>query len=224
MSVDSGNPSSQLPIKTGRLIVITGQSGAGKTTLVDTLLALHPHFVRPITCTTRSARDGEVTGVHYHFLTPNEFAQLVSEDYFLETAAVYGQNYGSPKTPVLQALAEGRDVLLVVDVQGAQQIMNCSETLIREALILFFVGAAEHVLRHRIIKRAAEKGKQVDCNDLQRRLAESEAEWQFARRCEYVVVNNRDGDAALASTYQQFREAVLHLLPNPETHRGQSGD
>ena len=123
------------------MAVISGPSGAGKTTLCQNLLAADPSLVRAVTCTTRAPRLGERDGVDYHFLTPEAFQRGVSSGEFLEHATVHGQSYGTWNREVLDRLKAGQDVLLNVDVQGAATVraMARSDPLLGGALVTVFL-------------------------------------------------------------------------------------
>jgi len=107
----------------GRLVVLSGPSGAGKTTVCDRLLE-EPEIVRAITATTRPPRDGEVEGVHYYFLDEESFRRDIEQGRFIEYAEVYDRWYGTPEAPLEKQLATGRTVLLNIDVQGAEELMD----------------------------------------------------------------------------------------------------
>ncbi len=107
----------------GRLFVISGPAGAGKTEIVKKLIAKHPDVRLSVSCTTRAPRPGEVDGVNYHFVTEQRFMELVDQGAFYEWAHVHQNHYGTLKSTVQQELAEGRDLILEIDVQGCLQAM-----------------------------------------------------------------------------------------------------
>ncbi len=113
----------------GRLFVISGPAGAGKTEIVKKLIARHPDVKLSVSCTTRAPRPGEVNGVNYHFVTDERFDELVAEGAFYEWAHVHQNRYGTLKHTVQQELSEGHDLILEIDVQGCLQAMAQDETV-----------------------------------------------------------------------------------------------
>lgn len=165
----------------GRVLVISGPSGVGKTSVCDALLA-DPEIVRVTTATTRGLRPGEVDGQHYHFLSPDAFAEHEARGFFLETAEVFGRRYGTPRVAVEQELAAGRSVILNIDVQGAASI----RALLGERLLtIFLMPPSEETLAERLRARGSE-----DKADLERRLAEARHEMDQRDRFDAVVVND----------------------------------
>lgn len=113
----------------GRLFVISGPAGAGKTEIVKKLLEKHPDVKLSVSCTTRAPRPGEVNGVNYHFVSDERFDELVARDAFYEWAHVHQNRYGTLKETVRQELAEGHDLILEIDVQGCLQAMAQDDTV-----------------------------------------------------------------------------------------------
>ena len=113
----------------GRLFVISGPAGAGKTEIVKMLLKKHPDVRLSVSCTTRAPRPGEVDGVNYHFVSEARFKQLVDEGAFYEWAHVHQNHYGTLKSTVQKELAEGHDLILEIDVQGCLQAMAQDPTV-----------------------------------------------------------------------------------------------
>jgi guanylate kinase len=106
-----------------RLTVVSGPTAVGKGTVVAALRREHPEIFVSVSATTRPPRPGEVDGVHYHFVDEQEFDRLVAENDLLEWAVVHGRHrYGTPREPVLRAIAEGREAVLEIDLQGARQV------------------------------------------------------------------------------------------------------
>jgi guanylate kinase len=167
------------------LIIISGPSGVGKDTIIDALRhrprSKDYHYV--VTCTTRARRPGESDGVSYNFLDPARFGELRKAGEFLEANQVHGHWYGTPRRQVREALAAGRDVILKIDVQGAQFV---KET-VPEALLIFLVPPSLEDLFHRLQSRATES---VDELELRQRNAAIE----LARQDDYdYVVTNETG-------------------------------
>jgi len=126
------------------VVVVSAPSGAGKTTLCDNVRAALPSVSRVVTCTTRSPRDGELDGVDYYFLGEDEFLGRVEGGEFLENAVVHGNHYGVLKSELRAKLAEGSDVLLNIDVQGAATIREAAadDPVLSEALVTVFLCPA----------------------------------------------------------------------------------
>jgi len=151
------------------LILISAPSGGGKTTLCNHLLAARPGMTRAITCTTRAPRPGEKDGVDYYFFGAAEFEKRVAEGEFIEHATVFGRSYGILRSELLDKLRSGRDVLLNVDVQGAETIRAKAqrEPELKRALVsVFLTPPSVAVLEERLKKRnsdsAAEIQKRLD--------------------------------------------------------------
>ncbi|HSI86013.1 MAG: guanylate kinase [Candidatus Methylacidiphilales bacterium] len=145
----------------GILFVVSAPSGTGKTTLVDNLRAT-PDFIQSVSCTTRKPRPGEQHGRDYFFHTVQEFESMLAAGEFIEHASVYGNYYGTLKRTVRGALAEGTDVLLAIDVQGAAQIRGTTDALILSSLVdVFILPPNYEEWERRLRKRATETEEQI---------------------------------------------------------------
>ena len=164
----------------GLLVVLSGPSGVGKTTVVDRLLE-RPGFRRAVTATTRAPRPGEVDGVHYRFLDDATFARLVAEGRFLEHATVHDRSYGTPIDAVDAVLDAGDTCLLNIDVQGAATLRE----RVPEALQVFLAPPSFEELERRLRGRRSETEEQV-----RRRLATARAELARADEFASVVIND----------------------------------
>lgn len=148
--------------RSGILFVVSAPSGTGKTTLCANVRQT-PDLVYSVSCTTRPIRKGEKDGADYYFLSREEFEKRIRSGEMLEHADVYGQHYGTPKGPILEHLAAGRDVLLDIDVQGARQIRDSKDPKIREALADIFIMPPDlEELRRRLEGRGTETAAQID--------------------------------------------------------------
>ena len=164
----------------GNIFVISAASGTGKTTLVSRLVQRHPNVRVSVSHTTRPPRAGEVNGQHYHFVSEEEFVRLAGEGAFLEHAQVFGNYYGTSYESVQSMCEQGYDVILEIDVQGAQQVRKA----LPEALSIFILPPSLAVLEQRLRQR------QTDSEEvIARRLSEAVDEIQQALTFDYVVSN-----------------------------------
>jgi guanylate kinase len=169
------------------LIVISAPSGAGKTTLCNGLLAADPHITRAITCTTRPPRPGERDGVDYYFLAAGEFARRADAGEFLEHATVFGNRYGTLKAEVLKRFQAGQDVLLNIDVQGADSVRAAAAIhprLARALVTVFVTPPSLAELESRLRKRAQDAPEVIA-----RRLAAARSELAHWDKFEYVILS-----------------------------------
>lgn len=175
----------------GLLIVLSGPSGVGKTTLCERLLQDCPGMVRSLTCTTRAPRGNEVDGQDYFFLTDCEFDRRLAAGQLLEHAVVHGHKYGTPRGLVEDLLRQGKDVLLAIDVQGAAQVRDCvavkagSCALKANLVDIFILPPSIEVLRERLAKRNEDSEEVVRV-----RLANAVKEMESAGCFKYSVVND----------------------------------
>jgi guanylate kinase len=202
-----GAPAQREPAAGALLVIISGPSGVGKDTIIDALRRLprehHAHYV--VTCTTRARRPGEVDGTSYHFLDRGRFEEMRDAGEFLEANEVHGHWYGTPRGQVRDALAAGRDVILKIDVQGAQFI---KET-VPEALLIFLVPPSLEDLFHRLRSRATESADELE-------LRQRNAAIELARQDDYdYVVTNETGQVERTATRIEEIIAEEHRR-NPE--------
>jgi guanylate kinase len=146
----------------GILLVVSGPSGSGKTTLCRRLACENEaHY--SISCTTRSPRPGETEGKDYHFLSREQFISKRQNGEFLESAEVHGNLYGTLRSEVVQYLAVGRDVVMDLDIQGAELVRKCEDTSIRSALVdLFVMPANEEELFKRLSGRGTDSAEVIE--------------------------------------------------------------
>ncbi|MBU1229671.1 MAG: guanylate kinase [Proteobacteria bacterium] len=171
----------------GLCLVISAPSGAGKSTLVERLCKKFPHFAYSISCTTRAPRGGERQGEQYHFLTREEFLARREAGYFAEWAEVHGNLYGTPRVPVEELLADGRDVLFDIDVQGALQLKGTFP----QGLFVFILPPSLPELERRLRGRGTDSEE-----DIARRLGNALGELRQAGRFDYLIVNDDLVEAA----------------------------
>jgi guanylate kinase len=177
----------------GKLVIISGPSGVGKTTICRELGRRFPNVYLSVSATTRAKSDAEVDGQDYHFIAMDEFNKLAREGYFLEFAEVFGNMYGTPKSEVNAALAEGKTVLLEIDVQGARQV----KSKYPDAKMVFILPPTQKDLIERMDGRGRE-----DEDSAKMRLAGANDEIAAAWRYYNNMVINDDLDQAVGEVAQ----------------------
>lgn len=183
---------------TGRLVVISGPSGVGKTTITRGLVEAFPDSALSVSVTTRPPGPGDREGVDYFFISREEFNRLVREGALLEHAEVFGNAYGTPRRWVEDQLRQGRLVLLEIDVQGARQVRSA----VPHALGIFILPPSEDELlrRLRLRRRDTEEAIQRRFAEAKREIAEAKASGAYDA---YIV--NRDLDSAIAEAVEFVR-------------------
>jgi len=170
------------------LIVLSAPSGGGKTTVCQELLVARPNLTRAITCTTREPRPREREGVDYYFLDAATFLKRVQAGNFLEHATVHGNSYGTLKSEVLGKLRQGKEVLLIVDVQGAAAIRAHAEgdaELKRALVTVFLAPPSMAVLEQRLKKRGMDSPAAI-----QKRLGVARQEIAQSKNFDYLIVSS----------------------------------
>lgn len=161
---------------------MSSPSGAGKTTLSRKLLAADSNISMSVSVTTRKPRPGEVEGKDYHFISKDDFEDMIAHGQLLEWANVFGNLYGTPRKPVEDALNAGRDVLFDIDWQGTQQL---AQGMVDDLVRLFILPPEPDVLRQRLINRAQDSSAVIA-----RRMAEAAHEISHWPEYDYVIVND----------------------------------
>jgi guanylate kinase len=183
------------------LLVISAPSGAGKSSLCNRLTEHFPQMVYSVSCTKRAPRGGERDGIHYHFLVEAEFDRRVQRGDFLEHARVHGHRYGTLKQTTAEALARGSDVIMDIDVQGAQQIrracvaMNDRDLIKQSFVDIFIAPPSMEELRRRLCSRATDRDDVIEL-----RLRNAAEEMRHQASYQHVVVND------------DFEKAVTELI------------
>lgn len=168
--------------KNGSLFIVTAPSGAGKTSMVRKLLDTDAGVVLSVSYTTRAMRPGEVDGVHYHFVSEDVFVKMLADGDFLESAEVHGSRYGTSQTQVESVLAQGRDLVLEIDWQGAAQVRS----LYANAIGVFILPPSIEELERRLHTRAQDSAAVIA-----RRVAAAREEISHVGEFDYVIINDQ---------------------------------
>ena len=166
----------------GLMLVLSSPSGAGKTTLSKRLIALNPDLVLSVSATTRAPRPGETHGEDYYFMSEDEFLAKVDAGEFYEWAKVFDHYYGTPKTPVEEALEDGRDVVFDIDWQGARAVAKHSPD---DVVRIFILPPSLTLLRERLTKRGQDTDEIVEG-----RMARAKTEIAHWHEYDYVILND----------------------------------
>ena len=178
----------------GMMIVLSGPSGAGKGTLKNEYMKRHNHAVSSVSMTTRPPRPGEIEGADYYFTNQAAFQSILANEGFLEWAQVHGEYYGTPKQFALNTLAENKDIVLDIDVQGALQVKKSYP----QALMIFIIPPSVEILEQRLRRRGTETEEKI-----QRRLANAKKELSLMNQYDYVVINT-----TIEEAYQRLNAII----------------
>jgi|SRR5690625_3475724 len=192
----------------GSIFMVVAPSGAGKSSLVNAVLAKDPEIVLSISCTTRIPRPGEENEKHYRFVSVDEFKAMRDNNALLEWAEVHGNYYGTPRDRVDQALTEGRDVILEIDWQGARQVRKHFP----DAIGIFILPPSIEALETRLNQRGQDAPSVIA-----RRLLAAGSEISHAPECQYVIINQEFSTAA-TQLLQIISAARLRYVPQSVRH------
>ena len=166
----------------GKLFVISGPSGVGKTTIRNEILKTYKNFWYSISMTTRKKRENEQNKIDYYFVTKEEFIKNIKENNFFEYAEVYKNIfYGTPKNKVIEKLNQGTNVILEIDVEGAINIQN----EYNEAILIFICPPDIQELKKRLLQRQTDDAKVIE-----ERINKAEYEISFKNEYDYIIINN----------------------------------
>lgn len=200
----------------GVCLVLSAPSGAGKTAIAEALVATEPMLERSISVTTRTRRPAETDGVHYHFLTEDGFQRALRDDALLEWARVLQGThaYGTPRAPVEQALAEGRDVVFDIDWQGHKQLR---EKLPADVVSVFVLPPNIMALRSRLVGRAGDRGDEIE-----RRMRVARDEIRHWIDFDHVVVNEdlQTATETVRAVLHAARSGTARMIGLPSFTRG----
>lgn len=179
----------------GKLVILSGFSGVGKGTVVKALLDKYDDYVLSVSMTTRKPREGETEGINYYFVSDEQFEEMINKDGFLEYAGYVGHYYGTPKQMVLDALEQGKNVILEIEVQGALQVQEKYP----DSIMIFIIPPEASALKERLEGRKTETKEQIDS-----RLKRASEESEQMRFYDYLVVNDKVDDCV-----ERLREITL---------------
>lgn len=187
-------------MKPRKTILIIGPTAVGKSTLLDQALKDYPILHDIITYTTRAPRGDETEGHPYHFVSEDKFRELMKENFFIETAFVHGLLYGTPRDQFENAHAEGKVVIMDIDVQGAKKLLQ----IYPEAVTVFIMPPAIDSLRQRFVKRVVTSEA-----DLEKRLESAKKEMAQAEDFHHTIVND-----VFDSAYAELRKVIENTIKN----------
>lgn len=203
--------------KKGLLVIFSGPSGSGKGTIMKSLLASRDDTVLSVSMTTRAPRPGEIDGYHYHFVTREEFMKTIEEDGFLEYAEYNGNFYGTPEAPIRRLLDEGKNVMLEIEVQGAEKVMDH-----RSDVVSIFITTPSYAELERRLRGRGTESEEV----IQGRMRTSQYELSRSFRYQYIVLNDEVESAveristiidAEHMRYSRMENIILEVLKDVST-------
>ena len=206
------NTSSDAPARTGMILILSGPSGSGKSSIYKAAIGDLGGIEFSVSCTTRQPRPGEVDGRDYHFISREQFDALVAENAFAEHAEVHGNCYGTLKSELLGRVRRGIDVLLDIDVQGAAQLRAlCADSpeFCEACEFIFIMPPSFEELERRLRARGTETEESI-----LRRLANAKGEMDRAHEYDHIIVNDDLGRAV-----KEFNELILGLRSHPKRRR-----
>jgi guanylate kinase len=193
----------------GRLLVVSGPSGAGKGSISKRIVEEVDDLIYSISMTTRAPRPDEIDGKNYYFVSHAEFEETIEQNGFLEYAKVYGEYYGTPRAQVIKNLEEGKDVVLEIDIQGAMNIRKAYP----KGVLIFILPPSMAELRTRITGRGSETK-----NDIELRLGEALKEIAYIDKYDYCVVNGDLDEAVsrvkaiITAEHSRVEEDIYELI------------
>lgn len=197
-------PEKRLAFPNPLLVVVSGPSGVGKSTIVAQLARAHPQVIPIVTATTRARRPNEIDKVHYHFLGAPEFERLRDAGELLECATVHGHWYGTPVQQVRGILAAGRDAILTIDPQGTRTVRQ----LVPDALLIFVMPPSLEDLDDRLLKRGSESSESLAV-----RRRNAELEMDSSGDYDHVIVNETDHPEEAAERIWEIIQAEARREP-----------
>ena len=202
----------------GLLFIISAPSGSGKSTLVHELRSIEKHLDFSVSYTTRAPRGSEEDGREYHFVTREQFEKMIAADELLEYADVFGNYYGTARSTLREAFAQGRDLLLDIDVQGAAQVRQ----RMPEAVSIFLMPPSPDILAYRLRNRSRAEGS-VQETIIRKRLAKAKQEIENYRDYGYILVNDildrAVEEMAAVVAAERFRRNGTPGEPSADTRR-----
>lgn len=189
----------------GVLVVLSGFSGAGKGTIMKEIIKRYPYFLS-ISATTRKPREGEVDGVDYFFHTKEEFETMIKNNELIEWAEYVGNYYGTPKKAVEQQLAEGKDVLLEIEMQGGMLVKE----QFPDALLLFVTPPSFDELKSRLTGRGTETEEEIN-----RRLQRAKEEVAYMPSYDYLIINDKL-EQAIQQVHQIIETEHMKTIKNAD--------
>ena len=192
-------------MRKGKTFIISGPSGVGKSTVLSALLTQRPNVYFSVSATTREPRPGELDGIHYHFMDVDSFRKWIAMDQFLEYAEYVGNFYGTPKRFVDEAMEQGKDVILDIEVQGAIQVTGKRPDTVR----IFIAPPSWAELERRLTERGTDSQEKI-----QKRLLRAKVEFQTAHTYDYFVIYDtvdnavRELDAIMTAEHCKPKERM----------------